>query len=147
MFLVCGLPGAGKTTRAKELERTYDAIRFCPDDWLDALAVNLHDEEARDRVERLQWQMGRQLLDLGVSVIVEWGTWGGPGGTGCVWRLIPRGGDGTALRICCAGGAFERIQRRGREDPPITWEAVLRWEAIFEAPTAEEMALFDAPSA
>jgi hypothetical protein len=40
---------------------------------------------------------------------------------------------------------FERIQRRGMENPPVTREAMLRWAEVFEAPTAEEMALFDPP--
>lgn len=31
------------------------------------------------------------------------------------------------------------------EDPPITWEAVQAWGTMFEPPTVEEMALFDAP--
>ena len=38
---------------------------------------------------------------------------------------------------------FERIQRRAREDPPMEREAVRGWFEIFQAPTPEEMALFD----
>ena len=33
LFLMVGLPGSGKTTRAKELERETGAIRFTPDEW------------------------------------------------------------------------------------------------------------------
>lgn len=40
---------------------------------------------------------------------------------------------------------FDRIQRRGMEDPPIGREAVSRWFEMFQIPTAEEMALFDTP--
>ena len=40
---------------------------------------------------------------------------------------------------------FERIQRRGIEKPPIEREAFSRWSEIFQAPTPEEMALFDEP--
>jgi hypothetical protein len=40
---------------------------------------------------------------------------------------------------------FDRIQRRGREDPPITREALSGWIAAFQVPTAEELALFDPP--
>lgn len=32
LFLMVGLPGSGKTTRAKELERETGAIRFTPDE-------------------------------------------------------------------------------------------------------------------
>jgi predicted kinase len=41
LFLMCGLPGAGKTTRAKELEKEHHAVRLTPDDWL--LAIHLPD--------------------------------------------------------------------------------------------------------
>jgi len=40
---------------------------------------------------------------------------------------------------------FERIQRRGSEDPPIELNALSRWYEAFQEPTAEEMALFDEP--
>ena len=43
IYLIVGLPGAGKTARAKELEISESALRLTPDDWqfaiLDALAV------------------------------------------------------------------------------------------------------------
>jgi hypothetical protein len=40
---------------------------------------------------------------------------------------------------------FDRIQRRGTENPPIEQDTLSRWFAVFQAPTPEEMALFDAP--
>ena len=40
---------------------------------------------------------------------------------------------------------FERLQRRGRENPPIERDALAQWAEIFQVPTAEEMALFDEP--
>jgi len=32
LHLICGLPGSGKTTLAKKLEREHTAIRLCPDE-------------------------------------------------------------------------------------------------------------------
>ena len=48
LFLMVGLPGSGKTTRAKELERETGAIRFTPDEWHLFLqnAVNVDHDEA-----------------------------------------------------------------------------------------------------
>jgi ribose 1,5-bisphosphokinase PhnN len=40
---------------------------------------------------------------------------------------------------------FERLQRRGREDPPIERDALSRWFEIYQVPTPEEMELFDEP--
>jgi len=38
---------------------------------------------------------------------------------------------------------FERIQRRAMENPPITREDLLGWSELFQAPTPEEIDLFD----
>jgi hypothetical protein len=42
---------------------------------MDALSLNLWDEERRGKVEALQWKFGQELLALGLTVIIEWGTW------------------------------------------------------------------------
>ena len=34
LFLMVGLPGAGKTTRAKELAAEHGALRLSPDAWM-----------------------------------------------------------------------------------------------------------------
>src|SRR5262249_59348629 len=76
LIIVCGLPGSGKTTVAKALESRLGAVRFSPDEWLDALSLDVYDEERREKIEALQWKLGQQLLALGLTVIIEWGTWG-----------------------------------------------------------------------
>src|SRR5262245_31476661 len=76
LIIVCGLPGSGKTTLAKALESRPRAVRCSPDEWLDALSLDLYDEERCGKIEALQWEIGQQLLALGLSVIIEWGTWG-----------------------------------------------------------------------
>ena len=40
---------------------------------------------------------------------------------------------------------YDRINARGREDPPITREDLEEWAAIIQRPTPEELALFDQP--
>src|SRR5689334_10379088 len=75
LIIVCGLPGSGKTTHARRLETELSAIRFCADEWMDALAVDLWDEKMREKVERLQWKLAQQFLAQGLTVIIEWGTW------------------------------------------------------------------------
>jgi hypothetical protein len=67
LIIMCGLPGSGKTTRAKALQNRLGAVRFCPDEWMDALSLNLHDEERRGKIEALQWKLARELLALGLG--------------------------------------------------------------------------------
>ena len=39
LFLTVGLPGVGKTTRAKELASTHRILRLTPDEWMAPLLV------------------------------------------------------------------------------------------------------------
>jgi len=144
LILVCGLPGSGKTTYARQVQEKLPAIRFCPDEWMDALSLDIWDEPRRERMERLQWQLTQQLLTLGLTVIIEWGTWGRSERDGL--RLGGRElGAAVELHYLSAplDAVFDRIQRRGIENPPISREHLFEWARAFEAPTAEEQALFD----
>ena len=148
LIIVCGLPGSGKTTLATALEQRLHAVRLSADDWMDALAINLYDEASRARIEALQWKLARQLLGAGLKVIVEWGTWGRSERD--TLRLGARSlGAAVELHYLRAPEhiLFERIQRRGMETPPITRNALSEWIQQFQAPTPEEMALFDEPLA
>ena len=126
LIIVCGLPGSGKTTLAKWLEGKLAAVRLAPDEWMDALSIDLYDEESRTKVEALQWKFGQELLKRGLIVIVEWGTWGRSERDAV--RLGARAlGAAVELHYVSAPAdvLFERIQRRGRENPPtITPEIV-----------------------
>jgi predicted kinase len=79
LFLICGLPGAGKTTLAKELEVSQPALRLCPDEWIAAIIADATDIAELDRlrapVESIQWDVAKRALVLGVDVVLEWGFW------------------------------------------------------------------------
>jgi predicted kinase len=147
LIIVCGLPGSGKTRLATALERQLGAIRLCPDEWLAALSLSIYDEPMRARIERLQWKLTRELLPLGLTVIIEWGTWTKTDRDEL--RLGARElGAAVELHYLSASAEvlYERIQRRGRENPPINPESFSQWFDSFEAPTDEELALFDPPT-
>jgi predicted kinase len=145
LILVCGLPGAGKTTHAKALESQFHAVRFAPDEWMSALAVNIYDESARSRIEQLQWSLCERLLTLGLSVIIEWGTWA-QSERDTLRRRARELGASVELHYLFAPEEvlFERIRRRGLETPPIDREALAQWCKQFEVPSVEEKVLYDA---
>jgi predicted kinase len=147
LIIVCGLPGSGKTAHAKQVESRLHAIRFSPDEWMRALSLDLYDEERREKIESLQWKFAQELLALGLTVVIEWGTWGRSERD--TLRIGARAlGAAVELHYLSApiDVLFDRVQHRGVENPPIERERLLRWAEIFQAPTPEELALFDEPS-
>jgi predicted kinase/GNAT superfamily N-acetyltransferase len=146
LIIVCGLPGSGKTTHAKAVEQNLHAVRFCADEWMNAIGVNLWESDARQRIEKLQWNIALQVLSLGGNVVIEWGTW-----ARCERDLLRTEARklGAAVELHFLDAPvdvlFERIRRRNMETPAITVEDVQSWSQMFERPTPDEMALFDSP--
>jgi predicted kinase len=144
LIIVCGLPGSGKTTHAKQLQADLNAIRFSPDEWMNALSLVLWDERRREKIEGLQWQLGQELLALGLTVIIEWGTWGRSERDALRLRAQELGAA-VELHYLSApvDVLFERVQHRGMENPSISREQLLQWAEAFQAPTPDELGLFD----
>lgn len=146
LIIVCGLPGSGKTTHAKKVEQNLHAVRFCADEWMNSIGINLWEGDARHRIEKLQWNIARQVLSLGRNVVIEWGTWGRSERD--LLRTEARN-LGAAVELHFLDDPvdvlLERIRCRNMETPAITLEDIQSWSQMFERPTSEEMALFDPP--
>ncbi|MBI1327865.1 MAG: AAA family ATPase [Alphaproteobacteria bacterium] len=147
LIIVCGLPGAGKTTHAKKLAGELSAIRFCPDEWMEKLGINLYDETTRSKIETLQWEIAQAVLQAGGTAIIEWGTWGRSERD--TLRLRARElGASVELHYLTAPieELYKRVQLRGKEDPPIRKEDLIAWGKIFQPPDATEIKLYDNPN-
>jgi predicted kinase len=150
-ILLCGLPGSGKTTVSRRLADELGAMRMCPDEWMHALEVDLWDQPARGRIEALQWTIAHRLVALGGTVIVEWGLWT-RGERDTLREQVHAIGGEVELRYLDVpvDELWRRIAARNARPGPawavIDRPSLLAWSAAFEAPTPEELALFDPPS-
>jgi len=144
LIVICGLPGTGKTTYATRLETSLPAVRLSADDWMHALGINLWDEPARERIESLQWTLAKRLLELGTTVLIEWGTWGRSErdklreGAAAIGASVELHYLTARLDVL-----FERISRRRLEDPPITREQLEQYAKSLQEPTQLEGTLYD----
>lgn len=79
VHLLCGLPGSGKTTLARRLERDHTAVRFTLDEWMLALFELTPDDDRygprADRVKEMIWRMAERVLALGHDVVLDWNQW------------------------------------------------------------------------
>jgi predicted kinase len=80
LHLMVGLPCSGKTTRAKELEKEYNALLLTTDKWHIKLFGNdTMDKDHNIRHENLEeilWEIAERVLVLGIDVILDFGFWG-----------------------------------------------------------------------
>lgn len=144
LYLICGLPGAGKTTRAREIALATGAIRLCPDEWLEALGMSLLDYELRFRLEPQLLRHGEQLLEAGLNIVVEFGSW-----TRIEREMVRqvgvRTGAATELHFVDAPLAelIRRVEQRGGPHAPFLVDTVLpEYSAAFERPSPEEAASY-----
>ena len=152
LILMCGLPGSGKTTRALGLAAKLPALRLCPDDWMEALGFHLDDEQARERLELMQWDQAWQLLTLGTNVIIENGFWGRSQRDEARLRARELG---VAVHLDYYPIGLDELSARLRQRndalPPntvmVTWEQLVEWNGFFQAPNEDELSLFDPPTA
>jgi len=145
LYLVCGLPGAGKTTRALELAAATGAVRLCPDEWLEALGVGLVDWEFRFRLEPQLLRHAEELLRAGVGVIGEFASWT-RAEREVIRQIAVRTGVAAELHFMDAPPEelIRRVRQRGGPHAGVLVDKVLlEYAGKFERPGPEEAAAFD----
>ena len=147
LILFCGLPGSGKTTLAKKLEKEMPAVRLCPDEWMVSLGVDLFDETVRNNLEVQLWSFAQSLLRLGYSVILENGLWSHK-------ERMDKLHDAAKLEVDVElhylDVPLEKLLRRLEirnvsGDPntvPLTREHMEGYAKLFQAPDEAELAMF-----
>jgi predicted kinase len=148
LYLLVGLPGAGKTTRAKEIEVAHAALRLTPDEWILALYGDDLDrprrDAVRDPVEALQWQLAQRALVLGCNVVLDWGFWSRA--ERATYRARAEALGATVKMIFLDAPTDELWSRIARREEStmgtltISRAELDEWSASFEPPTADELA-------
>lgn len=144
LIVIAGLPGAGKSSLAREQAQQTGGTVFSPDDWLEALGLDLWDTERRGRIEQLQWQVARALLAAGGTAIIEWGTW-----SRAERDQLRQSARSLGARVelhfldAPPETLHQRVSARGRENPPLTLAQLQDYSAAIERPSAAELSLYD----
>lgn len=154
LHLIVGLPGAGKTTLAQQLERELPALRLTPDEWIGPLygehLTQSQLDAVRDPVEIVQWAVAARSLSLGMSVILDFGFWSRVEREGFRERAA-----GLGARSRVHGLILPKEELWGRLDLRnanllphtfhITREQLDSWWALFEPPSPDELTVRLAP--
>ena len=144
LFLTVGLPGTGKTTAARRIEVEHGALRLTKDEWMKALYGPDNPPVASDVIEGRLVDIGLRALELGTSVVIDFGLWGRDERSSLRQAAADRGAA-TDLRY------FElppdeqrrRLDRRLHLEPDTTWptseEEIASWAAVIDVPTPGEL--------
>ena len=144
LFLMVGLPGAGKTVRAKSLAAEHAALRLSPDAWMIPLFGEPEADGKRDVLEgRLIW-LALEALRLETNVVLDFGFWSRDERSSLRWLARSVGASCQVVYVPVDRATqIERIQHRWTRTPDETFvvtEADLDgWRTQFDVPDAAEL--------
>jgi predicted kinase len=148
VVMMCGLPGSGKSTYARALERR-GYVRLSIDEvvWArighDAADLDPAEyDQLKSVVEEELWQELTSLLEAGSPTVIDYSFWSRATRDrykalielhGCRWELIRLRADRETLRRRLA----ERNQRNDANSVTVSEELLERYFANFEEPNGE----------
>ncbi|MBN8634849.1 MAG: AAA family ATPase [Anaerolineae bacterium] len=143
-----GLPGSGKTTRAKQLEREQAALRLTPDEWhVRLFGQDAHEPEHDARhnlIEALLWNIASRALELGTNVILDFGFWAREEREDYRSRAQQLGASSEVHFLdVSADELLQRLAVRNSQPSQTSFyisETMMKpWIAFFQRPTPDEL--------
>lgn len=147
LYLTVGLPGSGKTTEAKRIEKRHKALRLTPDEWILNMygsdITRAETDSRRDKIEKHLWDLAKGALRSGLNVVVDFG----------LWTKKERDdfrsqaeAIGAKVKIVYCETPVDELWRRISSRPEsktgtlaITRAELNEWTEIFEPPDATEL--------
>ena len=144
LFLTVGLPGSGKTTRAKELEAEHAALRLTPDDWMIPLFNDNDAGGKRDVLEgRFIW-LAMRALERGTNVVLDFGVWSRDERSALKHLAAKIGAEFELVYLPIHHAEqMQRVNSRFATAPETTFVMtegdLAQWRSQFQEPDEEEL--------
>ncbi|HEY2794334.1 MAG TPA: ATP-binding protein [Micromonosporaceae bacterium] len=144
LFLMVGLPGAGKTTRANQLATEHRALRLTPDEWMIALFDGVQPDGKRDILEGKLVTVALEALRLRTDVVLDFGLWGRDERAALRWLAASVGARCRVIYLpVTRSEQLARIGHRQATEPhttfPMSEVDIDQWRRQFHVPDALEL--------
>ncbi len=149
LHLMVGLPCSGKTTLARKLAVERTALRLNADEWQLRLFGQDAEEAEHDArhslIEAMLWDIASQALELGTSVILDFGFWAREEREEFRRRARQLGaGSEVHFLDVPEEELLRRLSVRNSQDSDetsfkIPVEMMKPWIAFFQKPTPDEL--------
>jgi predicted kinase len=139
VFLMVGLPGAGKTTRARELGAARGALVLTPDDWMMPLFGDPEADGRRDVLEGRMLSLALQAVRLGTNVVLDFGCWARDERSAIRW-LVGSAGASCEIVYLPVSREIQLLRLAQRDVLPLSASEADQARAFFQVPDAVELA-------
>src|ERR1041384_879283 len=148
LYLMVGLPCAGKSTIAQKLERERSALRLTPDEWQIRLFGQDAEEPEHDArhslIEAMLWNIASRALELGTNVILDFGFWAREEREDYRSRAKQLGASSEVHFLDVSEEELlRRLEERSAQPSPMAFhiseEMMKPWIAFFQKPTPDEL--------